>query len=186
MKNLHIMKFSLLYTQTNTMKHIKQITMRKGEIRMSRSIRRIDLTKYLPNKNERQKLLKKVAIAFIEKFIENIDTQKTWNNKKISDVEPITQHIKTTHGWGNKSLVRKDHDFLKSRNWSITIRNNTLIIQMKSNLAKKYQTVSNVAIRLDKNYDEVMPDLQQQKEKQFFKDRIFEEVRTIISQKIAR
>ena len=57
---------------------------------------------------------------------------------------------------------------------------------MKNNLAKKYETVSNVAIRLNKNYDEVMPDLQRQKERQFFKDRVFEEVRTIISQKTAR
>ena len=61
---------------------------------MPRSIRKIDLTKYLPNKSETQTLLKKVAIAFIEKFIENIDSQKTWNNKKISEVEPVTQYIK--------------------------------------------------------------------------------------------
>ena len=176
----------MLYIQTNTTKPRKLNTTKKGEIKVPRSIRKIDLTKYLPNKSETQTLLKKVAIAFIEKFIENIDSQKTWNNKKISEVEPVTQYIKVRHGWGSKSLIRKDHDFLKSRNWSIIVRNNTLIIQMKNNLAKKYETVSNVAIRLNKNYDEVMPDLQRQKERQFFKDRVFEEVRTIISQKTAR
>jgi DNA-binding ferritin-like protein (Dps family) len=140
-----------------------------------------EIKNYLPTDAELQDILNEVADEFIDRFITNVETQKTWMDKQIDENSPGWSSYKRKMGYDLRSLIYKDRSFIRENSWDVQVSGSKVTIKMNKDLKNKFYEVGEIFY---KNYTEVMPDPMLEEEMKWFIDKFAKHIEKKIRQKM--